>query len=97
MYMVEQGFTIHQNIVKEDDDKLLEVRLENTIHQGLKNHRSIRQSEWHHAKFTVVVVLSECSLLNVVSGYQDLVIPRNGDPTWKIMQTHAIHRIVRRW
>ncbi|CAA0834151.1 Unknown protein, partial [Striga hermonthica] len=45
---------VDKNIVNKDNNKLIEVGMENTIHQVHENCWSITEAEWHDNKLVMV-------------------------------------------
>ena len=56
------GFTIDEDIIKENKDKMTEKRMEDMIHEALKSGGSITQSEGHDQELIVALMSSKVVL-----------------------------------
>lgn len=74
--MLVQTCTIHQYIVKENDDTLTKERLKYVIHSRLECGRRIREPKRHNQKFKVAIVSPEGSFKDVCLMHMDLMITR---------------------
>ncbi|GAB2279037.1 hypothetical protein Dimus_039321 [Dionaea muscipula] len=72
--MHRHGRAIDQNIVKEYQNELPQIRLINVIHQGLKCGRRVGQAERHHPEFIMAAMSSEGSLVLIALLHSDLVV-----------------------
>ncbi|MCI61617.1 hypothetical protein A2U01_0082874 [Trifolium medium] len=55
-------FRIDQNIINKDNNKLIQVRLEDTVHIVHKDSGSIGNTEGHHQKLIMTISSSEGGL-----------------------------------
>jgi len=49
-----EGGAVYQDIVKEDDNKLSEIRLEEHVHGSLEQRGSIAEPKRHHLKLILI-------------------------------------------
>lgn len=73
-HMFIQSTTVNLDIIKEDDDKLMEVWPKDGIHGSLKRRGSIAQSEGHHFEFIVAPVRAKGSFTNILFMHANLMI-----------------------
>lgn len=71
------SFVVYENIIKEYQEKLLQLFVKNMIHIGLKGSKCVGQPKGHDQKLIVLVVALECYLMNVLLPYFDLMIPQS--------------------
>jgi hypothetical protein len=79
IHMGEMGcpiFTIDDNIIKENSDKMTKKRMEYIIHETLESEGSITQPKGHYQELIMTLMSSKCSLGNVVLFHMDLVVAR---------------------
>jgi hypothetical protein len=81
------GFYIDGNIVKENQEKMMEERMEDMIHETLKSRRSITEAKWHKQEVIVTLMCSECSLGNALFLHTNMVIVRAVIKSSKILST----------
>jgi hypothetical protein len=41
-------FGVHQDIINVNDHKLVQLFMENKVHEGCEHQRSVAQPQWHH-------------------------------------------------
>jgi len=70
------SFFIDENIIKENQDKMTEERMEGDIHETLKSGGSIIEVEWHNQEPIVPLMSFECSIWNVLFFHTNLVVAR---------------------
>ena len=69
-----QGFTIDEDIIKENLDKMMKKRTEYMIHEALESGGSITQAKGHDQKIIVALISSKGSLRNICPFHMDLVV-----------------------
>jgi hypothetical protein len=75
--MVYPGFSIDEDIIKENKDKMMEKRTKDMIHEALESGGSItQQAKGHDQKIIVALMSSKCSLRNVCLIHTDMVVAR---------------------
>jgi hypothetical protein len=70
------SFSIYENIIKENQDKIMEERMKDMIHESLKSGGSITKAEWHNQEIMVTLMSSKCSRWNVLFFHMNLVVAR---------------------
>ena len=74
--MLSPGFTIDEDIIKEDQNEVSQVGMEYFIHQGLECGRRIYESKWYDQKFIVTIMCAEIFFRDIILVNPNLVIPR---------------------
>ena len=74
--MLSPGFTIDENIIKEDQNEVLQVGSKYFIHQFLEHGRGICEAKWHEHKFIVAIMCAERCFRDIILTNPNLVIPR---------------------
>jgi hypothetical protein len=74
--MVCPGFSIDEDIIKENYDTMMEKRPKEMIHEALESGGSITQAKGHDQKFIVALMSSKVSLRNVGLFHMDLVVAK---------------------
>ena len=74
--MLNPGFTIDEDIIKEDQNEVPQVRPKYFIHQFLERGRGICEAKWHDQKFIVAIMCAESCFRDVILMNLNLVIPR---------------------
>jgi hypothetical protein len=67
-------FTIDEDIIKENYEKMMEKRMEDMIHEALESGGRITQSKGHEQKLIVALMSSKFSLRNVFLVHMYLVV-----------------------
>jgi hypothetical protein len=70
------SFAIDEDIIKENQNKMMEERTEDMIHETLKSGGSITEAEWHNQELIVTLMSSKCSVGNVFLFHTNLVVAR---------------------
>jgi hypothetical protein len=70
------SFTIDENIIKENYDKMMEKRMEDMIHEALEGGEGITQAKGHEQKLIVTLVSLKGSLRYVSFFHTYLVVAR---------------------
>jgi hypothetical protein len=81
------SFSIDENIIKENQDKMAEERIEDMIHETLKSGGRIIEVEWNNQELIVILMSYECSLGNVLFFHTKLVVSRAEIKFGKILIT----------
>ena len=74
--MLSLGFTIHEDIIKEDQNEVSQVGPKYFIHQFLECGRGICEAKWHDQKFIMAIMYAESCFRDVTLLNPNLVIPR---------------------
>ena len=74
--MLNPGFTIDEDIIKEDQNEVSQVGTEYFIHQFLECGRSIHEAKWNDQKFRVAIMCVERCFRDIILMNLNLVIPR---------------------
>ena len=74
--MVYPGFTIDDNIIKENYDKMREKRMENMVHETLESGWSITQDKGHDQEFIVTLMSAKSSLRNAFLLHTYMVVAK---------------------
>ncbi|MFS7889171.1 hypothetical protein Hanom_Chr00s000003g01603831 [Helianthus anomalus] len=74
--VISSRLRINQDIINENDDELIQIRLADPIHQVHENSRSIGQTEWHDCELIMPVSSAECCFRNILFMHTKLMIPR---------------------
>jgi hypothetical protein len=74
--MVCLGFSIDEDIIKENSDKMVEKGMEDMIHEALEGGGGITQAKGHDQKLIVALMSSKGSLGNVCLFHTYLVVAR---------------------
>ena len=74
--MLSPGFTIDEDIIKEDQNEFSQVGPKYFIHQCLEHGRGICESKWHDQKFIMAIVFVEICSMDIICMDPNLVIPR---------------------
>src|SRR5581483_4360861 len=74
LFMVLLALRIDQDIVYEDNHKLIQVRSTYSVHQIHKDCWSVRQTERHDQEFVVTITSSECCLGNIFLSNSHLMV-----------------------
>ena len=74
--MLSPGFTIDEDIIKEDQNEVSQVGLKYFIHQFLERGRGICEAKWHDQKFIMAIMCAESSFRDIIRMDLNLVIPR---------------------
>ena len=69
-------FTIYEDIIKEDLNKVSQVGPTYFIHQYLECGRNICEAKWHDQKFIVAIMCAESCFRDIILMNSNLVIPR---------------------
>jgi hypothetical protein len=69
------GLGKNQDVVKVDDDKVIQVGGEDVVHEPLEGSGGIAQAERHDGEFEVPIASTEGGLVNVRVVDADLVVP----------------------
>ena len=68
---------IYQNVVNKDDNELICIPLEHSIHQIDEGCRGIRESVQHHQELIVPISCSESRLWYITLTHLELIIARS--------------------
>ena len=74
--MLSLGFTIDEDIIKEDQNEVPQVGSKYFIHQCLECGRGICEAKWHDQKFIMVIMCVEIFFRDIIRMDLNLVIPR---------------------
>ena len=74
--MLSPSFTIDEDIIKEDQNKVSQVGLKYFIHQFLECGRGICETKWHEKKFIMAIMCAESYFRDIIHMDLNLVIPR---------------------
>ena len=74
--MLNLGFTIYEDIIKEDHNEVSQVGLKYFIHQCLERGRGICEAKWHDQKFIMAIMCVERCFRDIIRVNPNLVIPR---------------------
>jgi hypothetical protein len=74
--MIMNRATIHQDVIDEDDHKLLQVRTKEAVHLGHERSRGISKAKGHYQPFIMACVSSEGCLRDICGVYGNLPIAR---------------------
>jgi hypothetical protein len=81
------SFAINEDIIKENQDKIIEERIKDMTHETLKSGGSIIEVEWHNQELTVTLMNSKYSLGNVFFFHMNLVVAKAEIKFGKILST----------
>ena len=70
------GFTIDEDIIKEEQNEVSQVGLKYFIHQCLEHGRGICEAKWHDQKFIMALMCVESCFKDIICMDPNLVIPR---------------------
>ena len=90
IHMGEMGlpsFTIDENIIKENQEKMMEERTKNIIHETLESGGGITQEKWNYQELIVTLMSSKCSLGNVFLFHTYLVVAITNNKFSKVPST----------
>ena len=76
MEMLSPGFTIDEDIIKEDQNEFSKVGPKYFIHQCLKCGRSISEAKGHDQKFIVTIIFVECYFMDILLMNLNVMIPK---------------------
>ena len=65
-----------ENIVEEDDDKVVEVGAEDVIHGALKGSRGVGEAKGHDFELVVAVTSPKCCFGDIILSHADLPVAR---------------------
>ena len=74
--MLSPGFTIDEDIIKEDQNEVSQVGPKYFIHQCLECGRRIHEAKWHSQKVIVAIMCAEICIRDIILMNLNLVIPR---------------------
>ena len=74
--MLSPSFTIDEDIIKEDQNEVLQVGLKYFIHQCLERGRGICEAKWHDQKFIIAIMCVESCFRDIILMNTNLVTPR---------------------
>ena len=74
--MLRPCFTIDEDIIKEDQNEILEVGPKYFIHQCLEHGRIICEARWHEHKFIVALMCAESYFRDIILMNPNLMIPK---------------------
>ena len=74
--MLSPGFTIDEDIIKEDHNEVSQVGLKYFIHQCLERGRSICEAKWHDQKFIMAIMCAKILFRDIIRMDPNLVIHR---------------------
>ena len=74
--MLIPGFTIDEDIIKEDQNEVLQVGPKYFIHQCLERGRGICEAKWHDQKFIMAIMCAESCFRDIIRMDLNLVIPK---------------------
>ena len=74
--MLNPCFTIDEDIIKEDQNKVSQVGTEYFIHQFLECGRSNCEAKWHDQKLIVAIKCAKSCFRDIILMNPNLVIPR---------------------
>jgi hypothetical protein len=85
--MVCPGFTIDENIIKENEDKMMEKRMENMVHETLESGGRITQAKGHDQEFIVTLTSTKNSPRNFFFFHTYMVVARMKIKFSKVLRT----------
>ena len=74
--MLNPGFTIDEDIIKEDHNEVSQEGLKYFIHQCLEHGRGICEAKWHDQKFIMAIMCAESYFRDIICMDPNLVMPR---------------------
>ena len=74
--MLSSGFTIDEDIIKEDQNEVSQVGPEYFIHQCLECGRGICEAKWHDQKFIIAIMCAEIYFRDIIRMDPNSVIPK---------------------
>ncbi|MFS7912357.1 hypothetical protein Hanom_Chr02g00129051 [Helianthus anomalus] len=77
LLMISSRLRIYQNVINENDDELIQIRLADPIHQVHENSQSISQTEWHDCELIMPIASAERCLGNIFFMHTKLMISRS--------------------
>nr|GEY87877.1 hypothetical protein [Tanacetum cinerariifolium] len=83
---------INQDVVNEEDDTLVKIRLTYAVHKVHEYRRSVSQTERHNRELKMFVPRPECSFGNIFFAYSQPMIARTKMPNGKVILQHAYPR-----
>ena len=69
-----KGSTVYEDIVKEDDDEVVEVWPENQVHCGLEGRWHVAQPKQHYFELVMAVMGSEGGLGDISIMYPNMMV-----------------------
>ena len=66
--------TVHQNVIKKNDNKIVQLLPKDTVHEVHKSRGSVRQSKREDQKLKMAIPRSESCLMDVWGMDSDLMI-----------------------
>jgi hypothetical protein len=81
------SFYIDENIIKENQDKTTEERMEDMIHEILKTRGIIKKGKWHKKELIMTFMSYACNLGNLLLFHTSLVVTRVEIKFGKILST----------
>ena len=91
--MLSPGFTIDEDIIKEDRNEVLQVGPKYFIHQFLERGRGICEAKWHDQKFIMAIMCVESYFRDIIHMDPNLVIPRTKIQLGEKMGTNTMELI----
>ncbi|MFS7996644.1 hypothetical protein Hanom_Chr12g01132271 [Helianthus anomalus] len=72
--MISLVLQINEDVINEDDDKLVQVGFANMIHEIHERCWCISEPERHHQELVVTITSSECSLMHIFISNLQLMV-----------------------
>ena len=72
--MLGRIFGENEDVIEEDNNKIIQVRTEDVVHCTLEGGRCVGESEWHDFELVVAISGSECCFWDVLLGNADLPV-----------------------
>ncbi|KAJ0851982.1 hypothetical protein HanRHA438_Chr14g0632981 [Helianthus annuus] len=69
-----QTLRIDQDIVDENDNKFIQVRLAHSVHKIHEDRRCVRQSKRHNQKLVMPIPSPECCLKDILVSDSQLMV-----------------------
>ncbi len=67
---------INQDVtINEDDHKLVQLLMENGVHEGGEHRWNITQPKWHHQGLIRAIPSIHCLILHILIRYATLIVP----------------------
>ncbi len=76
---------IHQYIIDVNDHKLVQLFMEDRVHEGGERQRNITQPKWHHQKLILAIPNLHYRLFHILFHNVNLIIPQSEINSAKIL------------
>jgi hypothetical protein len=68
-------FRVDKDVIDKDQYKIIQIFVENTVHDTHEGSMCIGKSKWCHRELIMIVPCSEICLMNILIFNYDLMIP----------------------